>query len=481
MERSMKKNAVLMVAKTLLSLIIPLVTFPYISRVLQVNAIGQYNFANSIVSYFLLISGLGISTYAIREGAKVRENREKISKFASEMYLLNWISTGVSYVFLILALFLVTKLRNYNTLVLILSIQIIFTTFGRAWIYNVFEDFSFMTIVQVLFQFISIVALFLFVHAPDDLNVYAFINVVSATGSNILYGWHARKYVDIHTVKIATLKKHVKPILIIFSTSVATTIYVNSDMTILGWIVDDKSVGLYSTAVKIYNIVKQIFVAVITVSIPRLTLLSGTEKFKMLFAKVLNMLLFLALPAVTGLFILSDNVILIIAGEGYLPAGVALKWLSIALIFALVGCLCGMSVLLPHGKEKIFFVSTVISAVVNIVANFVLIPAYKQNAAAFTTALSQFIAFVICFKYSKNHTDLKLSYQSIVGTLAGCTGVFASCMLVKTLVHDVFTETILCILVSGGIYLIINLVAKNSALSETIDSLIKIIKRRKVK
>ena len=141
----MKKNAVLMVMKTLLSLIVPLVTFPYISRVLQVDSIGQYNFASSIVSYFLLLSGLGISTYAIREGTKLRENRKGISAFACEMYLLNWISTGFSYILLLFTIFFISKLKSYIILILILSIQILFTTFGRVWIYNVFEDFSFVT------------------------------------------------------------------------------------------------------------------------------------------------------------------------------------------------------------------------------------------------------------------------------------------------------------------------------------------------
>ncbi len=474
----MKKNAVLMVMKTLLSLIVPLVTFPYISRVLQVDSIGQYNFASSIVNYFLLLSGLGISTYAIREGTKLRENRKGISAFACEMYLLNWISTGFSYILLLFTIFFISKLKSYIILILILSIQILFTTFGRVWIYNVFEDFSFVTCVQIFFQFFSAMALFLCVRTPNDINVYAIISVVSATGSNILYGYHTRKYVDIHIVKPVTLKKHLKPILMIFSTSIATTIYVNSDMTILGWMVDDKSAGLYSVAVKIYNIIKQIFAAVITISIPRLTLLSGTESFKKIFSRVLDMLFFMALPAVTGLFALSSNAILIIAGENYLCAQMSLKWLSIALIFALIACLFGMSVLLPHGKERIFLLSTIVGATFNIVANFVLIPIFKQNAAAFTTAVSQYIVFIICVKYSKDYVDMKLSYKSIVSTLLGCLSIIAVCMIIKAMGYNNLIETILCIIISCIVYGVIGIVTKNSAFSEVMSSLMKFVKNK---
>ena len=478
MKQSMKKNAILMVTKTLLSLIMPLVTFPYISRVLQVDAIGQFNFANSIISYFVLLSGLGISTYAIREGAKVREDRDAISKFTSEMYLLNWISTGLSYLLLGILLIIIAKLHNYVELILILSIQIVFTTFGRAWVYNIFEDFWFITIVQVIFQVVSVVTLFIFVHTPNDLNTYAVINTISATGSNLLYGWHTKRYVDIHRVSFTAMKRHIKPILLIFSTSIATTIYVNSDMTILGWIVDDRSVGLYSTAVKIYNIVKQILVAVITVSIPRLTLLAGMNEFKQLFSRVLNMLFFMTLPAVTGLFMLSDNVILLIASETYLPAGIALKLLCIALVFALIACLFGMGVLLPYGKEKIFFVSTVISAVINVIGNFALIPVYKHNAAAFTTAFSQFIVLLICFLFSKKYIDMKRSYRSICCTFLGCFGIVATCMLIKKMAYANIVETFLCIAISCIVYFIIGLFTKNSALSEAFGSLTKIIIER---
>lgn len=474
----MKKNAVLMVVKTLLSLIVPLVTFPYISRVLQVDSIGQYNFASSIVSYFLLFSGLGISTYAIREGTKLRGDRKSISTLASEMYLLNWISTVISFILLLFAIFYIPKLQSYIILILILSIQVLFTTFGRAWIYNIFEDFSFVTIVQMFFQIFSVVVLVLCVRTPNDINAYAIISVVSATGSNILYGYHTRKYVDFHIVRLVTLKKHLKPILMIFSTSIATTIYVNSDITILGWMADDESVGLYSVAVKISNIIKQIFTAIITISIPRLTLLSGTESFKKMFSKVFDMLFFMVLPAATGIFVLSENAISIIAGENYLPAEMSLKWLSIALIFALIACQFGMSVLLPYGKEKIFLLSTMVGATFNIVANFVLIPIFRQNAAAFTTALSQFIVFVICFKYSKGYIDMKLSYKSIVSTLLGCLSIIIACMIIKAMGYNIFIETILCIIISCILYISIGFITKNSAFSEVMSSIIKFVKNK---
>ena len=165
------------------------------------------------------------------------------------------------------------------------------------------------------------------------------------------------------------------------------------------------------TTTPIYNIIKQVMVAVITVTIPRLTLYAGTEKFKPLFSKVFNVLIVLVIPAIVGLAFVSNNIIEIIAGSEFLAAATSLKWLGGALIFALLACLFGTSVLLPYKKETIFFISTAISAVINIVLNIILIPIFKQNAAAFTTLLSQAVAMLICYYYSKKYISLKSLYS----------------------------------------------------------------------
>lgn len=476
--KSMKKNAILTMIKTIISLIVPLITFPYISRILQVDAIGKYNFSSSIVSYFILISELGISTYAIREGAKLRENTIKFNTFASEIFIINVISTITSYILLGISIIIFTKLKNYSVLILILSIQIVFRLWGKSWIYNIYEEFEFITMVQIGFQVISIILLFFMVRSPSDVYKYAIISVISSAGANIFYGIHSNKYMKLEKIKIASLKRHIKPIIIIFGTAVATTIYVNSDMTILGWLVDDKAVGLYSTAVKIYNIIKQVMVAVITVTIPRLTLYAGTEKFKPLFSKVFNVLIVLVIPAIVGLAFVSNNIIEIIAGSEFLAAATSLKWLGGALIFALLACLFGTSVLLPYKKETIFFISTAISAVINIVLNIILIPIFKQNAAAFTTLLSQAVAMLICYYYSKKYISLKESRKTIAKVLIGSIAITVVCILVRMCSFNLYMETIITVIISIIIYAIIQILLKNKTFMEGIYDIKEWTKKR---
>ncbi|RGJ48256.1 flippase [Eubacterium sp. TM06-47] len=479
MKKSVKLNAFFMATKTVITLFFPLITFPYISRVLLVDKIGQYNFSSSIVSYFVLLADLGISTYAIREGSKIRDNKEKINKLMSELFIINLASTLISFILLLVCVFLISKLKAYSVLIFILSFQLFCTLMGRMWIYNIFEDFSFITVTQVLFQIVSIILMFVFVHKPEDVYYYALISVISSSGSNIICGVHSRKYVNFTKVSIIDLKKHIKPILIIFSTSIATTIYVNSDMTILGWIVDDRSVGLYSTAVKIYNMIKQVLVAIITVIIPRLTLLtSDTQKFKKFFTRAFNMLFFMSLPTMFGIICMSKNIIYIISSKQYLEATLSLQILGVAMVFALLACILGLGVLLPYNQEKKFLNATIVSALVNIIFNFILIPNFKQDAAAFTTALSQAVAFGICWKNSKKYVDMQNSLKSSIQVLFGCFGILIVCLIIKSMHLDVVLETFLSVLFSIIVYVLIEIFLKNRTIYELLNSIFREVRRK---
>ena len=335
-EKSIKLNAVLNVMKTVLSLVFPLITFPYITRVLQVNAIGKYDFSVSIISYFSLIAALGITTYAVREGTKYRGNQEKMNQFASEIFSINLYATILSYILLFLAVMFVDKLKSYNIVIGILSLEILLATLSVVWIYNIYEDFGYITLITFILQFVSIILMLLFVHSADDLYKYVIISVISSSGSGLFMFFHARKYVQLHLVKKPPLK-HLKPIMIVFSTTIAATIYISSDTTILGWLTDDYHVGIYGTAAKIYKIVKQVLNAVVAVVIPRFAFYIGTQekdKILQLGKKLIDYMVAICCPAMVGLFCLSKPIVEEFAGASYSEAYLPLQLLSIALVFA---------------------------------------------------------------------------------------------------------------------------------------------------
>ena len=213
--KSLKVNAALNGIKSILSLLFPLITFPYVSRVLGANGIGIYNFSNSIVNYFILIAGLGVNTYAVREGAKYRDNFNKISKFSSEVFSINLVSTLIAYILLLLSLIVFSNLRNYFVCIAIFSLQIFFTTIGTEWIYTIFEDYAYITLRSIAFNIISVLLLFLFVRSKNDYLQYAAITVFAAVGSNVFNYIHAKKMVSIKFSWHLNLKCYLKPILII--------------------------------------------------------------------------------------------------------------------------------------------------------------------------------------------------------------------------------------------------------------------------
>lgn len=246
-KKSLGLNAFLNGLRSVLNLFFPLITFPYVSRVLSVPGIGIYNFSNTYINYFILIAGLGIATYAVREGAKYRENKDKINDFVSQIFSLNMIATVIAYLLLFASLIIFKNLRNYISCILIFSLQILFTTLGTEWIYTIYEDYTYITIRSIVFKMISIVLLFLLVRRPEDYLIYAAITVFSAVGSNLLNFIHARNFVHIKLTTKTNWKYHLKPILIIFASAIAVTIYVSSDTTILGLLKNDYAVGIYST------------------------------------------------------------------------------------------------------------------------------------------------------------------------------------------------------------------------------------------
>ena len=249
-KKSLQFNAFISGMQKLLSIIFPLITFPYITRVLQVETVGKINFVTSVISYFILIAGLGINNYAIREGASIRNDKKKIEQFSSEIW---------------------GKLHDYTLLIIIQSFSIIGGTIGINWLYSIYEDYVYITIRTLIFQIISLVLMFLFVKEQHDYYLYTSIVVLANVGSNIFNLIHSRKYLKLKVTKDINLKKHLKPILIIFASTIAITIYVNSDITILGWLCDDYTVGIYSVSVKVYSILKQVIASIIIVALPRMS------------------------------------------------------------------------------------------------------------------------------------------------------------------------------------------------------------------
>jgi len=229
----------------------PIIVLPYASRILMPEGIGRVDFASSVISYFIMLASLGIPLYGIRECAKVRDDREKLTKVAQELFILNMLWTLVAYVILAACIAFVPKLYQEKELIMLTSLSILFTTLGVEWLYQAKEEYLYITVRSVIFKLISLGTLFLLVRTENDYMFYALILIISSVGSNILNAINARKIVSLRPVGNYDFKRHMKPILTLFAMNLAISIYANLDTVMLGFLTDDREVGLYSTSIKV--------------------------------------------------------------------------------------------------------------------------------------------------------------------------------------------------------------------------------------
>lgn len=473
--KSVKINAILNIIKTCVSIVFPLVTFPYVSRVLGVENLGKVNYGLSIVSYFSLFAALGINVYAIREGSKIRDNKEEFIIFANEIFALNMFTTLVSYIGLFLILLIFDQLRPYSVLILIQSISIFFTTLGVDWINTIYEDYLIITIRTILTYIISLILLFILVKTKSDYYMYAIITVMSNAFVCVFNNIYCRKYLRLRFVKISF--DHLKKALVFFANNVAIQIYVSIDVTMLGTFTDAFCVGIYSTAVKVYSIVKSALAAIYTVAISRLSFYVGKKdyiSFKNTLTELTSYITLILLPSIVGLIMVSDDIILILSGQDYISASITLKILSIALLFAIYGGLINNCINIPLGNEKVIVKATSFSAMINLVLNFFMIPMFKQNGAAITTVLSELIVCVYCLSYNKNLSDIinvhrvkRITIQSVFGSL----GIMLIICFINFISKYSIISFVVKVISSIIVYIVILILLKNK---ETIEIINKI-------
>lgn len=480
MHTSVKKNIVLNILKTVITIVAPLITYPYILRVLNVDDLGKYNFSYSVISYFMLLASLGISTYAVREGAGIKANKGDVDSFISRMHWINWIFTIVSLTILGISILIVPKLQEYRIILLVQSLNIVFATVGMDWVNNIDENFLYITIRTILFYTLSIAFIFLFVKTRDDFGKYVIISSFPVVITGVLNYIHARKNHRIRLIYDLELKKHMPPILVFFFSMVAITIYVNADMTMLGAMRNDYEVGIYNTSVKIYNIMKQLFSAILIVILPRASSVlsdGNNDEYQNIIKSTINFMLVFLIPSVVGLVMLSGNIILIIGGEKYSESATPFIILSFTLLFAMMANILNTIICIPLKKERKVLIATIVSAILNIGLNFFAIPALGPTGAALTTLAAEFCVFLMLFISVEDKSLLKQSSKDVIAILIGTIIICVFLALLKRFSLGYVMEFVVGIVVSIGLYGAVMLIFRQSIVYE-LPIIKKFVKKR---
>ena len=402
---SIKFNFLMNIILTVSNVLFPLITFPYIARVILPIGNGKIAFCTSVISYFTMIAMVGIPTYGIREVAKVRDDKDKLTKTVYELLLISLITTIFSLLILIILIFYIPKFNAEKQLFFINAIGIFLNTIGVNWLYSGLEQYKYITIRSLVFKILSVIAMFLLVKNPEDYIVYGAISVFATGGSNVLNFLNLRKFINVKYNGELEFRKHIKPIMVFFATVLATSIYVNLDTVMIGFINGNFEVGLYSTSLKIRSVVLSIVTALGTVLMPRLSYYVENglyDDFKKVVAKCFNFITLLSVPLCMFIFIYSKNCIEFIAGEEYVMATMSLKIVIFTVIIVGYSNLTGIQILTPFGKENQLLKSIIYGAIVDFVLNLIFIPIFKSNGAAFATLIAELTVLIAQMIYLKD-------------------------------------------------------------------------------
>lgn len=484
--RSLKKNALLNTLRSLIAVIFPLITYPYAARVIGVDNIGRINYVSSYIEYFTLLAVFGMTSYAVRECAACRDDRARIDELASVYFSFNLLMTIISLTLMGGLVLVYGKLHSYAPVFLIQSVSVVFSALGLDWLNVVYEDYGYITIRGIIINCINIVLLFLLVHTPEDYLIYAFLNVSSVVFTGLSNFIYVRRYVTVRPRLPRRLPELMRSLLPFFINAMTIAVYVGADTTMLGIMKNDHRVGIYSISVKIYTIIKSVFIAIFSVSLSRLSEYAARKEyrgFSDIISGLVSVFMLLGFPAMVGLILYASPIVLIIGGPEYAESAASLRLLAVALIFAIFGGIVTSCINVPMGLEKTNTVATVIAAVCNIALNIPLILLWDEKGAAFATIIAEMTVFVFCV-YKLYHRRQEVPLGPVVNmkhlrdSLSGAAAIAVVYLPVHRIFAGSFWEAVIGIAVSVAVYGAVMAFFRNSVVTDILSKTVK--KNRKI-
>lgn len=423
MAQSVKVNYILNLINTGTQMLFPLITFPYVCRVIEADGIGQINFFQSIISYISLFTCLGIPMYAIREIARDRSDVVQMNRTAMEILLLHSMLTLVGYAIVAILCLTVPQIQVNIPLFLILSLTIFFTAIGCEWFYQGIEDFKYITIRGLIIKTVSVVLLFIFVKSKTDLLYYGCYTVFGVLGGNIFNFFRLRKYIHRENIIFSELhiKRHVKPVLKVFSFSVVTSIYLQLNTVLLGFQKNALAVGYFAAATKVMQMLLTMSACLGSVMMPRASHLiaeNREDEFNRLIQKSYDFTLAIALPMTIGLIFCAPSLITALCGVKFEHSILPSQIIAPIILMVAISNVFGIQVLFPKGKINVVTLCCGIGAVADLILNLCLIPFFSYigtsiaylGAEVATTVSMYFIGrkYIPIIYFKKSHLTYAL-------------------------------------------------------------------------
>lgn len=425
MAQSVKVNYILNLINTGTQMLFPLITFPYVCRVIEADGIGQINFFQSIISYISLFTCLGIPMYAIREIARDRSDVVQMNRTAMEILLLHSMLTLVGYAIVAILCLTIPQIQVNIPLFLILSLTIFFTAIGCEWFYQGIEDFKYITIRGLIIKTVSVVLLFIFVKSKTDLLYYGCYTVFGVLGGNIFNFFRLRKYIHRENIIFSELhiKRHVKPVLKVFSFSVVTSIYLQLNTVLLGFLKNALAVGYFAAATKVMQMLLTMSACLGSVMMPRASHLIAENKedeFNRLIQKSYDFTLAIALPMTIGLIFCAPSLITALCGVKFEHSILPSQIIAPIILMVAISNVFGIQVLFPKGKINIVTLCCGIGAVADLLLNLCLIPFFSYIGTSIAYLGAEVATTVSMYFIGRKYIPIIYFKKSYLTYALGC-------------------------------------------------------------
>lgn len=479
-EKSIEKIAILNIVKNISATLFPLIIFAYVSRILNPTGLGKVTFARSYISYFSMAASFGISIYGVRECAKYRQDKEKLSKTVQELLIINTITLTISYMILFLSVISISTLRIKAKEICLMSIIMVAQIIAVEWVYAALEDYMYITVRTILVHILSLFLVFLCVNDANDILTYILILVVVEVVIGLVNFIHAKKYVLIKKYHKYDLKQHIKPAAYFFLAAVSANLFTNSDCVMLGFLASDYEIGMYTAGTKVCTMIFSVVASLAISIMPRLSYYfeaKKTEEYKTLTYKIFDYLMMLTIPAAIGMVMLAKEVIILISGNAYEGAGVIAQIMAVGIVAYAVVVFVHYEIMGPQNNEKLVMKTTIISATVNIVLNFVFIYYFKAKGAAVATVLSKIFFATICIWYSRKEIDIKELLRRSLLYIKAATIIIPVCFIAKQIFEETVLITVFGVILSVIGYFSILWLSNNSYVNEIVEKVSTRIKK----
>ena len=425
MAQSVKVNYILNLINTGTQMLFPLITFPYVCRVIEADGVGQINFFQSIISYISLFTCLGIPMYAIREIARDRSDVIQMNRTAMEILLLHSMLTLVGYAIVAILCLTIPQIQVNIPLFLILSLTIFFTAIGCEWFYQGIEDFKYITIRGLIIKTVSVVLLFIFVKSKTDLLYYGCYTVFGVLGGNIFNFFRLRKYIHRENIIFSELHitRHIKPVLKVFSFYVVTSIYLQLNTILLGFLKDALAVGYFAAATKVVQMLLRLAACLGSVMMPRASHLIAENReneFNHLIQKSYDFTLAISLPITIGLIFCASSLIMVLCGAKFDSSILPSQIIAPTILMVAISNVFGIQVLYPKGKINIVTLCCGIGAIADLILNLCLIPFFSYIGTSIAYLGAEIATTVSMYFIGRRYIPIIYFKKSHLTYVLGC-------------------------------------------------------------